>query len=849
MFRKKKKKDVENKKSGATSIEKIENAVEKMGDAVEKTEDAIKKTSLFKRIRSHRVLFYSIISVIVIIIILFSTNAYLYINFLLGNDIVVTLNSDKEDLSVIRGEEKNITVDASITTNPFCKASCEAVFEDISLGAILNKDSFNLKPGSPMQFVYKIRMDEYGEGQRLYRANLECEALSTMLCHTSGQKTYRNILITVEYKLSEEEKNLKLSLEGEISDLKKQLDENIRNVNLGVSIINSLDDKIAFPNLKNASLESKNLLKKNEDKLLSLQRMWDEENYFLLGNEMEKTDSSFEKSKIVIDSFYLDALNTEKEYYRLIGEMNKTRMTLEELKKHAIESEGIIAELNILINEFNTVAAIFNDKDALSNKKRYVETLSKNAMSLSNKTKDYEYAESIKKTITLDIEFDLLCTLELTCLKRPTISERENQTSFSLKESCDDIETLNALYSSIKSSDDSVDNATFDSDDAKAALLSLKQYIAEEKIASLNKDNTQSQIIKKILSEKNYSLNKTLPNESITPLMALELAKTRMRKCEFITLNTTINEFNINISKIDEAIIKNIDIEFGEPSLQCCVFGKCQDCCITESCMNDEKTYPVVFLHGHSFNKAVAADYSLDAFNFIQKQLEEEEGYLNAGAISIYTSPDVEKGGWGLSGAPISVKASYYFDLFQESQSYVVVQAKSENIDTYAIRLKDILKTIKYRTGKDKVIIVAHSMGGLVARRYIQIFGGGDVTKLIMIATPNHGIKGNIADYCSIVGEQLECRDLNSESLLINKVNREKIPEYVSIYNIIGAGCDMKEGDGDGVVLSEYAKLIEAKNFYVNGTCSRLNPLHTDMLNTDKYPQVYSIISNALKIE
>ena len=46
---------------------------------------------------------------------------------------------------------------------------------------------------------------------------------------------------------------------------------------------------------------------------------------------------------------------------------------------------------------------------------------------------------------------------------------------------------------------------------------------------------------------------------------------------------------------------------------------------------------------------------------------------------------------------------------------------------------------IKTETGAKKVDIVAHSMGGLVARYYIQKSGTGDVGKLIMIGTPNHG--------------------------------------------------------------------------------------------------------------
>ena len=55
------------------------------------------------------------------------------------------------------------------------------------------------------------------------------------------------------------------------------------------------------------------------------------------------------------------------------------------------------------------------------------------------------------------------------------------------------------------------------------------------------------------------------------------------------------------------------------------------------------------------------------------------------------------------------------------------------------------------------------------------------INKVILIATPNHGVSGNVANYCSVVGSSLECNDLKSDSLFINKlsinsVSRAKIP-------------------------------------------------------------------------
>jgi pimeloyl-ACP methyl ester carboxylesterase len=54
--------------------------------------------------------------------------------------------------------------------------------------------------------------------------------------------------------------------------------------------------------------------------------------------------------------------------------------------------------------------------------------------------------------------------------------------------------------------------------------------------------------------------------------------------------------------------------------------------------------------------------------------------------------------------------------------------------------LKKWIELAKTRAGTDKVDIVAHSMGGLIARAYIQSSGyANDINKFAMVGTPNHG--------------------------------------------------------------------------------------------------------------
>jgi len=53
---------------------------------------------------------------------------------------------------------------------------------------------------------------------------------------------------------------------------------------------------------------------------------------------------------------------------------------------------------------------------------------------------------------------------------------------------------------------------------------------------------------------------------------------------------------------------------------------------------------------------------------------------------------------------------------------------------------------------------------------------------------------------------------------------------------------------GDGVVTKEEVYLDYAENYYIEGKCEgSFNYLHTDIINVEKYPEVYEIINKTLK--
>jgi len=138
-------------------------------------------------------------------------------------------------------------------------------------------------------------------------------------------------------------------------------------------------------------------------------------------------------------------------------------------------------------------------------------------------------------------------------------------------------------------------------------------------------------------------------------------------------------------------------------------------------------------------------------------------------------------------------------------------------------------------------------MGGLVTRRYAQIFGESEIDRIILITVPNHGIDGQIEGYCSLIGSLAECKDMAKNSILLNKLDNVQ-NMTIPVYNLVGMGCKMNGDTGDGIVTETSQYLSYANNSYIEGFCDELSLdlLHEKILNPEKYPRTYEFINQSL---
>lgn len=242
--------------------------------------------------------------------------------------------------------------------------------------------------------------------------------------------------------------------------------------------------------------------------------------------------------------------------------------------------------------------------------------------------------------------------------------------------------------------------------------------------------------------------------------------------------------------------------------------------------LNTKKT--LILVHGFKRNENDMVD--------LQDQLSKDGYYTNNGVIKI---DKLDCPGILRDANPVSFRVSYYD-----------ITTKNPTIDDLSTYLSTVIDSVISCGGGNKVDIVAHSMGGLVARNYIRM---GDnqkkVGKLIVLGTPNHGVNGWKIDLGSILWEG-QVDDMNNKSLFLEKLNAiDETIGNVQYYTIAG---DLGDGNDHfspfGRVPGEIKKeSVSLKGAIFNAVvpCS-----HTDLRIPDNCGWGYNAVLRALqKIE
>src|SRR3989344_3174353 len=139
------------------------------------------------------------------------------LSFLLGNELIVYLTPSQKSVDMHYGDIKKAEFGVSIDNSASCKASCSYSFTDRSRNEAIDGGDFELAKDIHFTKSYDITIKRLGSGQDLYSFDVKCRSVKSLICLTKGEEKSRSSLVTVNYDMTETEKQLKSILKQNVT--------------------------------------------------------------------------------------------------------------------------------------------------------------------------------------------------------------------------------------------------------------------------------------------------------------------------------------------------------------------------------------------------------------------------------------------------------------------------------------------------------------------------------------------------------------------------------------------------------------------------------------------------------
>ncbi|MFP4189434.1 MAG: lipase family alpha/beta hydrolase [Candidatus Woesearchaeota archaeon] len=716
--------------------------------------------------RIKKILFIIILVLVFISFSILILRTYLNIQLILGYDVIIDLDVNREHMTVANGDEAEFEFTTSVKTNPFCSARCSYSFKDMDSMRTIHSSDSKITLIEPLVNSFNLTTS-HGTGAKMYRYDIECRSERTFFCRTKGHNTSRKLSIILNHELNEKQGRAKNLTQSYMRNFADDLSDAYSDI---LSFNSTLNMTMEFFPSDNVTGDVLNGLNASREFLDSSSSLWKNESYVRLSERIDmKGDDLYRpirQSDIAIRSLN----HSIEEFVDAIERLRAVRDNSYNLTDKIIWNSTLQGEAQVFLSELNETIRTFKRYGLLHEKK-------------DNVTYMMQWQKNLTKLI-----------------------EEEHRMNNGW---------LMANYSNISSE--------------LCGLLNCSELgVVQEFDANWSGDDACQRI--ELLHDAYGMLNETQSAEIESELPT-----------ECLRIDVGLAPIDVEPPELKR---KAYDVKFDleDNPRKCCATGSCTTCCDSRDCVET----PVLFLHGHSMDREASPDFNMDTFNNIQEELE-SYGILDMGRISLYRYFDLPSNLWGQFGENLSLKISYYYDVYTDDDSSIIVPTKNDNLDTYAVRLDDIIDSVLRKSNAENVTVIAHSMGGLVIRRYMQIFGTGKVDRVLTSGTPHHGITDWVSTFCPLFGERLECRDMREGSLFLNKLNTEPLPD-IPFHNVVATGCTLDGKDSDGVVLKESAMLEDAENIVIEGDCQGSELLHSTFVR-DLHPGYVDAVKDFLEIK
>ncbi|MFW6378500.1 MAG: esterase/lipase family protein, partial [Nanoarchaeota archaeon] len=809
-------------------------------------------------IRKHRKTMVWIAGVILILLavyVLFGVR----LQFVFNQELHLDLDPSTRSVSLHNGESENINFTVSSDTPSVCTSHCAYRFRDLSSAKTIDNGSL-FEPEDHV-LDYSLHAPENGRGQKLYQFEITCTSRRTEFCRSSEKEYRETALVTLNYDLDAYTEKQKRLFGRTLNTTRSTYDSASSTVSRTGQLIDDTINQtggslpLEFQRLEELKRSLDEVIGNLESLLDKAFIAWNEKEYvdFYVqhGQELHQLAGSVEKISYETSQATSRSLDLWNRHVSVVqnvtGQQSSFRQAVEFTKRtdNMTSFYNLTAIRSRIIS--HTIAPLDDQASLNTSTKELSETRS-------------DLIRNISRTLEQKRTFvDTLATANddmIGLLDKRNISIVAN-TNVSVKKTtpCD---TFTSLQESIASHNDTATSLQQSSYPEIAGLAETEdvcklytQHLINTSSFPFTLDPSYQNVMTSSNATFNYSTLSTSQLDELCPLSPDSVYSDK--QMDYCTTNITYSQQLVpdSLTKLLsplELFTSNLTSKFhgkipSHPPT-CCFQQTCSPCC--DQTRNCSENIPVIFVHGHALSRSNSPEASLTAFSHMQKGLQ-DKGYIDAGEIDdAGVRQHVDDGDWGRVDAPVTVRISYYYTAYHDLGGVDVVARKTDRIENYGIRLKEFVDLIKKRTDSDEVIIISHSMGGLVSREYIRLFGPDDVDTLITIGTPNHGVEGSVKKYCSVTGAKKECEDMEKDSPFLKRLNnaqQQGIPG-TDVYTIRGKGCEMDDNrTGDGVILADNVPLDFATNYVVNGSCSTNlfeDTMHTELLKPEKYPQVFS---------
>ncbi|MGV8162289.1 MAG: alpha/beta fold hydrolase [Candidatus Nanoarchaeia archaeon] len=821
------------------------------------------KTKLFvlKNKKTIKLLLLILVALVIISGIYFN---YLKARFAVKEDLEVDIGARHLSFDFTKDNPAKIAVPINIDTSSLCRATCTEQLINTKSNNIVFSKNFTFKKIYREEYEQIIYPSILGEGQEIYVFSVSCTNIQTTNCPAQERSITKDVIITIDRRLTREEKNLKASQEETLNFTYSTLNSGLSKINESSQIISKM--KYAK---KNDLEDNANLARIESEKfkatLLLIDETWLTRDHELMAEKInEKNITSAAQEFNAITSYLLEETSARipihnsavNQSYELSSSIIRREYSLNEGKQFLTPT---YSALNSDLK--NSKSLLFFVTRSIKNKdfSKYSDLLLvlSNVNNTLNQFDNKYLTQLSNNTQIVRADFDLIYSEEencaitnqsLACNKNSSVelfnfsSNNYFEVSNKISNICSRYSKLSderaQLYLSISQKRMNLSAeliSQINSEEAKYKLYLLNKH--KEELSTRNDSSAQRaiQVINNyiFLIESEYG---TIINESssfsfnyslFTYFLPSNFILTNMTDCFYPSIK--IDEINLSYEEFPKLTYSKYNYAYSQLVPLCCFDDKCVPC------LNDSTTnYPLVMVHGHGFYSKNEPISPSQVYNNLQLQLLADNLYIPGGILR--EQEPIRKDTLGLVNASISYKASYYpEDLLN-----------NESISSFADRLNVIIQKAKQETGKDKVIIMAHSMGGLVTREYLNLYGSEDIDKIIIIGTPNKGVTSETVAFCKLFGRNLECDEMHKDSKFIKKISNVSNP-LVPVYTIRGVGCFTFGKDGDGIVQSESVLLPYAQNYDFNGSCSVLGDFHTSLPDSEQYPSIYNKIKELLQ--